>query len=761
MQQHRVGLSGRRIAGWSLAGALVAGSLTAGAAPATAATGWVPISGTVTADGQPLSARLELHRQAPDGDGGVTFQHYRTLYLDGSSSSFSVPVPNGVYQLSVQDWSNGRYRTEWYDDAASQATAEEIVVDGTAVVLDEIELDLEQTITGRVTDAVGRPVRDVRVLAYDAASPGGIYRYSTYSDKHGRFDLRPIAGEYVLKFEDERGDYATEWYDDKPTAEGAAVIDHDGQEVVDIGEVRLSQGGSISGRVTDPAGAPLSSVGVELFDEAGDYRGNVRTDRAGRYSLPRLSVGSYAVSFYDYSDQFLPEFWNDAPNLESSTKIVVGRDQDVTGRDVVLAPRTTGELQGVDLTGTVVDVAGKPVRGVYVSAIDPTVASGFEHLDSAMTDRNGRYRFTGLDPASLEANGRNPGLSTFRILFEGPGVADDDLRYVSTYLGGSQSFPRSATVTVPAGGTATAPTTTLQQHAGIRGTLSGIQGPLDDGTVRLYDGDGRVVDDASLRRDGSYRFEDLLPARSYRVEFQGWDNSLQHALISSWWKRGASFATATPIVGRSGEWASDVSAVLTNQVTALTAPTIGGRPVVGGTLTATTGTWNLSAGSDWSFAWLRGGTVVGTGRTYRPTVADAGSRLTVRVTNIDASGFLHEMPMSVPSGDSSYERSGTASSAPTAVVRNTSRASATASYSARKKVVTITVRVAVPGTASPAGTVTVRDGRRTVKAGVRLVRGVAKVTVRKPKRGKRTYTASYSGTTAVLPASASATVRVR
>lgn len=62
-------------------------------------------------------------------------------------------------------------------------------------------------------------------------------------------------------------------------------------------------------------------------------------------------------------------------------------------------------------------------------------------------------------------------------------------------------------------------------------------------------------------------------------------------------------------------------------------PRISGTAAVGRTLSATTGTWSPSPSSH-TYRWRRDGTSIAgaTGRTYVPTVADAGRRLTVAVT---------------------------------------------------------------------------------------------------------------------------------
>ncbi|HTW17577.1 MAG TPA: carboxypeptidase regulatory-like domain-containing protein [Nocardioides sp.] len=722
----------RRVLGGLLSGALVAGAtVTTGGTAAAAPGESYALTGSVTGGGEAVYAHLELFRENGSG-----FDHLRTLHTDGAGNTFSTGVEDGVYKLSIEDEDDERYATEWYDDASSLETATEIVVDGGSVDLGEIELAPRPAITGRVTDAAGKPVRNVRVATYDPEVPWDGYRDSSWTDRQGRFHLTPEDGDWLVEFRDDRDEYATEWYGDAPTAEGATVVSFSGEESVDLGTVTLTGGSSIAGRVTESSGAGIVGVQVELYHE-GEHVTTIATDRAGDYVIPRVLPGSYELEFVDGQLEFASEYWNDAPTWEDATPVVVARDQAVTGINAVLAPRAPEDPVGVDATGLVVDAAGKPLRGVRVGAVND--APEPDLVDMGVTDRNGRYQLRKLDAASLGDGGYDPTATSFRLFFVDE--SDHDLPYVQTWLGGALSYARSAKVTVPAGGTATAPTTALQRYTGVRGTLASVYGELDWGSVVAYDADGDRTDSYDVSRTGRFEIPWLLPGEPYRLVFEG--ELDDHRLIRTWWRSGSNYATATPVVGRSGVWTTGVDVALTDKLTATTAPTISGSPLVGGTLTASNGAWNLSVGADWTYAWLRGGTVVGTGRTYRPTVADAGSRLTVRVTN-----WIQDL-------------SGTATSAATGVVRQTSRSVATAAYNRKKRKLTLTVKVNAAGIANPGGTVTVREGSKTVKAGVRLVNGVAKVTLKKPKKGKRAYAVSYSGTAAVLPSNATVSVRVK
>ena len=53
---------------------------------------------------------------------------------------------------------------------------------------------------------------------------------------------------------------------------------------------------------------------------------------------------------------------------------------------------------------------------------------------------------------------------------------------------------------------------------------------------------------------------------------------------------------------------------------------------------------------------------------------------------------------------------------------------------------------------SPGGTITVKDGSRIVKSRVALRSGKAVIILSKPKRGRHTYTFTYSGTSTIVAA---------
>jgi hypothetical protein len=84
-------------------------------------------------------------------------------------------------------------------------------------------------------------------------------------------------------------------------------------------------------------------------------------------------------------------------------------------------------------------------------------------------------------------------------------------------------------------------------------------------------------------------------------------------------------------------WTTGAVAVApTNSV----APTITGTAQVGQTLTAVNGTWAGTPAPTYTYNWLVGGVQQSTASTYKPTTADIGKTVVVRVIGSNAKGSL-------------------------------------------------------------------------------------------------------------------------
>jgi len=182
-----------------------------------------------------------------------------------------------------------------------------------------------------------------------------------------------------------------------------------------------------------------------------------------------------------------------------------------------------------------------------------------------------------------------------------------------------------------------------------------------------------------------------------------------------------STGTSAPVTGAQGD-----------APTATSLPGLTGSGKVGTSLSVTDGTWNAD-GLTFTRQWRRGGTPIAgqTGTTYQVTPADVGQAITVVVT-ATRDGFTP----------------GTATSNAVTGSKYASSTVLTAPKKAKAgKAVAITVKVTAPGTAAT-GSVAVFDGRKKI-ATVTLVKGAAKVTIKKIKPGKHPLKAVYAGSPSV------------
>ncbi|RNL60465.1 hypothetical protein EFK50_19265 [Nocardioides marmoriginsengisoli] len=489
--------------------------------------------------------------------------------------------------------------------------------------------------------------------------------------------------------------------------------------LVALAQPASAAGATVTGRFVTEDGQPVDAIKASLVQGGS----NVDSDTSGidgTFTFTGVTAGSYTVNPLDPFGNYLAG--------TVAVTVVDGETKNLGDIELNyfddISPLTP-------LTGIVRDTAGKPVRGIRVVAFAPAPTQpGFDGPMNATTDRTGRYQF-------LPQAGGGPGPGTYKLYFRDDEIVEETFRYGVRYSGDQPTWARATTVTVD-NTLRTVPDVTVTQVGGISGTLTGTV-PMTAGSVTVYDADGdQVGAPKATGPGGAYSFTTLRPG-SYVLRFSSPDGG-GSTFVRTFWPGAASIADATPVVVKSGQFRTGVNQVLSTQLTAFRKPTISGRPVVGSTLTASPGSWSLTTTTEYSYAWLRGAAVVGTAKTYRPVAADAGKTLSVRVTA------------------RSFDRSGIATSSPTATVKWVSAVSGRAAYVRAKKRLLLTVRVT--GLSNPGGTVTVKEGARTVKARVAVRNGTAVITVLKPKPGRHTYTLLYSGTSTVLAATGRVAVKI-
>jgi len=239
------------------------------------------------------------------------------------------------------------------------------------------------SISGRVVDPSGQPIRDVYVFAKSANSVYDNSECHAVSDAEGRFVLAGLeSGEYVVS--------ARARWQRVPAAAGTFPTGSDDVEIV------LAGPGSVEGRVVRAdTGEPLTQFQIYLYEGRVDhmmphlfhpaYGGALTYDPEGRFvrECSRGEVRDGFIAVIAVSPGF-------APNCEN-----VGMPEDgvATGVEVRLKPSRRIE-------GRVIDTGGQPVAGARIGwgdvpsgrdtsrVVARSDASGFFSVESIPADED-------------------------------------------------------------------------------------------------------------------------------------------------------------------------------------------------------------------------------------------------------------------------------------------------------------------------------------------------------------------------------------
>ncbi|HUK36142.1 MAG TPA: carboxypeptidase-like regulatory domain-containing protein [Vicinamibacterales bacterium] len=299
-------------------------------------------------------------------------------------------------------------------------------------------------IAGRVVaQDSGRPLPHARIVIYNDATP----LRALFSDAEGRFASAPLdGGRYRLAVT--KAGYALTNVTRLNSADPAGI------------EVRLPRSASISGRVFDTYGEPVSRIAVTL--EAAATRSDmqaplrvVTTDDQGEYRIGGLAAGAYVVAVtqlaVDPSGNVdrVRLFFPGTAFVADAGAITVAPGDEKFGVDF---SGVTTEASLIDLSAQVAQqpnirvsigpvsvqdapqgtgvIRGRVTRpdGVAIPRVRVTTAipqgarGGRTNVQlSAVTDEDGRYEFTGLFPGDYRIRASKPGY-TDAIYGQQPGA---------------------------------------------------------------------------------------------------------------------------------------------------------------------------------------------------------------------------------------------------------------------------------------------------------------------------------------------------
>ena len=478
-----------------------------------------------------------------------------------------------------------RFITQYYPGVATLEGATDIVL-GLNQQLTDINAQMQpySRIQGLVTNPQGEPLANIDCRLWRQVITNGqrswIEMPQTFTVAEGTYAfLEVTAGTYRLGFFPPVSDpYTTEYYNDVTDfAMATELVVATGEYLTAI-NAQLDLRSHITGRVNNPAGEPLSDIGVQAYrwttegQAANTWVGagsSSTTDSNGNYDVSGLDVGLYRLQFTEDGSRnlYLDEFYDNAYSVALATTITVPRSSTVANINITL---TTG----ASISGRVTGPTGQPVADVVVWALQQQVSEGGDLVwdfvgHGGTTDSNGRYTITYLRPGA------------YRVYFD-----DFNLRrYAAEYYNDAAAVEVAADVIVQADRDTPNINAQLAKAAGISGRVTGPNGSAAVGVhIAAYqlatDADGdfwQAILYTDSDEQGNYRLSGLLPG-SYRVGFAVIDFDLNGAYVAEAYNNAPTLDDGVDLVVTAGQTRSGINAQLDR------------RPSLGGLVTDAPGT---------------------------------------------------------------------------------------------------------------------------------------------------------------------------
>ncbi len=333
------------------------------------------ISGTATdaVTGGPVASVEVVATTADD--------FYAGSALTGPQGDYAISgLVAGTYHVYTEN--AGDYLREIYDGVLCSAGGC-LPSTGTPVAVSSGEttggidfaLQVGGTISGIVTEAAtGDPIPGVAVRLWDDLGNEVAYESTSTTGHYSIAGLPP--GTYRATAEDEQ--YRDELYDDIPCPGGGyGGCDPSPGTPIEVSldtttggvDFALERLGIITGFVSESAtGFPISSAGVDVWDESGDLVGYGSADATGAYQAGGLDAGTYYVTTRSFG--YFDELYDDLPcepdcDRATGTPVAVSLNSTTAGIDFAL--ERLGAIAGrVTHTQT-----GEPIENADIKIRDP------------------------------------------------------------------------------------------------------------------------------------------------------------------------------------------------------------------------------------------------------------------------------------------------------------------------------------------------------------------------------------------------------
>ena len=373
----------------------------------------------------------------------------------------------------------------------------------------------DASISGKITAPAGVDLSAARVYAYTA--DGYSYTGTGQLNDDGSYTVTGLpAGSYKVQFTGNNSGGLDQWYSGATSFDSATPVTLTAGQSFSGVDAVLVKGASISGKVTVPAGADVTGVGVmALATESPWQNGYGQVSADGTYTLRGLQAGSYKVQFSGNNSGAASQWYGGATS-SAATPVVLGAGQDLTGISPTLA-------KGASISGTITAPAGLEPNAGQVNFVLPD--GSWEN--SVQIGADGAYKVTGL-PAG-----------TYKVQFSGNGGGA-----LEQWYAGASSFATATSLTVAAGQDLTGIDAALVKGASLSGTVTAPAGvDLSSVYVTVHTGSApSYTASTSLNSDGTYKIGGLRSG-SYKIQFNGYNNGM----LEQWYSGATSFEGATPV----------------------------------------------------------------------------------------------------------------------------------------------------------------------------------------------------------------------
>ena len=458
------------------------------------------ISGRITdeATGQPLgNTRVQIYSSSGS--------FASTVFIDGSGNYVSEELlPAGTYY--ARTFSSAIYLDEVYDNIpctscdVRRGTPITVAAGATTSGID-FALTAGGIVTGTVTNAAtGAPIVNATVLILSSDGFFGVGAFTDTSGNYKTTDGLPTGTYYART---ESLSFVNKLYNNFTCAPcdertGTPITVTAGATTSGI-NFSLSQGGRISGRITNAAtAAPLSGINVRIYNSLGQLVTTINSNIAGNYTTGAvLPTGTYyarTISSQGFITQAHSGIDCIACTPTIGAPIAVTAGSTTTGIDFALTA-------GGRISGTVTDAdTGAPLSDVLVQIFAP----GGGVIISVRTNTSGFYT-------------SQVGLATGRYYVAALRPFDHEGQVYSNIACPVCDVTTGIPVSVTAGSITTGINFALRRGGKISGTVTdaATSAPLANIFVEILNSSGDQVSSTDTDSLGNYSTPAELPSGTY------------------------------------------------------------------------------------------------------------------------------------------------------------------------------------------------------------------------------------------------------